>query len=312
MARQTSPRCTRFVLALGLTAALFCGLAGPVARGTNFVPAAARVGRSQFDVLAAVRPTAAVMALDLAFRQSSSPASASSTPSSLDSIPIGEYFIPQPSDIGFGIAAFWVAVSIASALGGSSASSAPAVEEKNPQRRFLASIKGSYSLLSNRTDAASSPELRWGVGGKMAEEVRRTNRADVEGAGFWQKFLPALERDSAICNQITFRDSATGKPLFIAPKGRTWGEFIKDCQKKGRLAFRDQEVVKQNVRVIGETSMVSIDGTHLGTNEEDAGGNHYLISISSVAGQPSVSRPSTIDLEDADAADFEDADAVLI
>ena len=41
---------------------------------------------------------------------------------------------------------------------------------------------------------------------------------------------------------ITFYDSVSGKPLFIAPKGRTWKEFIDESNKHGWPSFRDEEV----------------------------------------------------------------------
>jgi len=56
--------------------------------------------------------------------------------------------------------------------------------------------------------------------------------------------------------------SVTGKPLFVAPIGRTAEDFIAESEVHGWPSFRDQEVVWDNVRVlkgIGET--VSLDGT---------------------------------------------------
>ena len=65
---------------------------------------------------------------------------------------------------------------------------------------------------------------------------------------------------------ITFYDSVTGKPLFVAPIDRSPEQFIQESKVHGWPSFRDQEVVWENVRVLknsGET--VSVDGTHLGT-----------------------------------------------
>jgi len=62
---------------------------------------------------------------------------------------------------------------------------------------------------------------------------------------------------------ITFYDSVTGKPLFVAPLNRSPEEFIRESEIHGWPSFRDEEVVWENVRVLktsGET--VSVDGTY--------------------------------------------------
>jgi hypothetical protein len=94
---------------------------------------------------------------------------------------------------------------------------------------------------------------------------------------------------------VTFYDSVTGKPLFVAPKDRSPEEFLQESKIHGWPSFRDDEVricvvrfpqtmsevwlvcshvflalvqvVWENVRVLknsGET--VSVDGTHLGVS----------------------------------------------
>jgi peptide methionine sulfoxide reductase MsrB len=86
---------------------------------------------------------------------------------------------------------------------------------------------------------------------------------------------------------VTFYDSVTGKPLFVAPVNRSPEEFIQESKVHGWPSFRDDEVVWENVRVLknsGET--VSLDGTHLGHNLPDRKGNRYCINLVSVAGQP--------------------------
>jgi len=42
--------------------------------------------------------------------------------------------------------------------------------------------------------------------------------------------------------KMTFYDSNTGKPLFEAPVGRTWQEFIDESRHHGWPSFRDEEV----------------------------------------------------------------------
>lgn len=83
-----------------------------------------------------------------------------------------------------------------------------------------------------------------------------------------------------------FYDSVTGKPLFKAPKGRSWEDFNKESKAHGWPSFRDDEVVIENVRVLSDGEAVSIDGTHLGHNLPDGKGNRYCINLVSVAGMP--------------------------
>lgn len=89
--------------------------------------------------------------------------------------------------------------------------------------------------------------------------------------------------------EVTFYDTVTGKALFVAPRGRTWQEFVEESYSHGWPSFRDAEVVKENVRVLGDGETVSSDGTHLGHNLPDFSGNRYCINLVSVAGMP----PST-------------------
>ena len=85
---------------------------------------------------------------------------------------------------------------------------------------------------------------------------------------------------------ITFYDSNTGKPLFIAPKGRTMSDFLSESRNHGWPSFRDEEVVWENVRCLGDGEAVSVDGTHLGHNLPDGKGSRYCINLVSVAGNP--------------------------
>jgi hypothetical protein len=58
-----------------------------------------------------------------------------------------------------------------------------------------------------------------------------------------------LKEESAASGEITFYDTVTGKPLFVAPKGRSWASFVKESKAHGWPSFRDAEVVTDNVRV---------------------------------------------------------------
>jgi len=85
---------------------------------------------------------------------------------------------------------------------------------------------------------------------------------------------------------VTYYDSVTGKPVFVAPRGRTWAEFLEESRDHGWPSFRDQEVIWDNVRCLKDGEAVSTEGTHLGHNLPDRRGNRYCINLVSVAGNP--------------------------
>ena len=85
-------------------------------------------------------------------------------------------------------------------------------------------------------------------------------------------------------NEITFYDSNTGKPLFVAPRGRSMDTFIAESSHHGWPSFRDEEVVWENVRCLPNGETVSVDGTHLGDNLPDSLGSRYCINLVSIAG----------------------------
>jgi len=106
--------------------------------------------------------------------------------------------------------------------------------------------------------------LRYGVSGKTADKICNFNRHFAEYSGYFRE-TSFQETVRNADGPVTFYDSNTGKPLFVAPVGRSAEEFIEESMYHGWPSFRDQEVVWQNVRVLkssGET--VSADGTHLG------------------------------------------------
>jgi hypothetical protein len=66
--------------------------------------------------------------------------------------------------------------------------------------------------------------------------------------------------------EIKFYDSNTGNLLFIAPKGRSFDEFINESMSHGWPSFRDDEVVWDDVRCLPNGEAVSLVGTHLGVS----------------------------------------------
>ena len=128
--------------------------------------------------------------------------------------------------------------------------------------------------------------LRWGCDTETADRICNFNRKWAEFSGYWKttSFLKEV-KDLKDDQQITFFDSNAGKPLFHAPRGRTWKEWIKESTNHGWPSFRDNEVNWDLVRVLPDGETVSVDGTHLGHNLPDSNGNRYCINLVSIAGR---------------------------
>jgi len=158
----------------------------------------------------------------------------------------------------------------------------------------FAKDKGMYPLIGDESIMAPKAhgtsekpvqqKLRWGCNTKLADGICSYNRDFAEFAGYWEStsFLKEAPRDQA----ITFYDSVTGKPLFVAPKDRSFEEFVAESKVHGWPSFRDQEVVWDSVRCLPGGETVSLAGTHLGHNLPDKKGNRYCINLVSVAGMP--------------------------
>ena len=154
---------------------------------------------------------------------------------------------------------------------------------------LAAEIRGQESIMSKKAhgtcESAPMLNLRWGCSHKTADKICCFNRHYAEHSGYWLS-TKCLKEESEASGEITFYDSVSGKPLFIAPRGRSWAEFVRESRSHGWPSFRDQEVVKENVRVLDDGEAVSVDGTHLGHNLPDRSGNRYCINLVSGAGNP--------------------------
>jgi len=130
-------------------------------------------------------------------------------------------------------------------------------------------------------------DLRWNCDYDTADRICNFNRHYAEYAGYWTTTTFASDaRNVPAGEEITFYDSNTGKPLFVAPRGRDMESFLKESSSHGWPSFRDEEVVWDNVRCLKDGEAVSVDGTHLGHNLPDGKGNRYCINLVSVAGNP--------------------------
>jgi len=153
-------------------------------------------------------------------------------------------------------------------------------------------VMGDESIMSQKAHGTSATpvqdNLRWRCDPATADRICNFNRHYAEYAGYWltTSFVEEARSEYAQKDEITFYDSNTGKALFVAPKGRDLESFLKESGSHGWPSFRDEEVVWENVRCLGDGECVSVDGTHLGHNLPDGRGNRYCINLVSVAGRP--------------------------
>jgi len=134
------------------------------------------------------------------------------------------------------------------------------------------------------SDTPVQDKLLYGCDVSLADRICNFNRHYAEHAGYaWSTpWLSQVDRTK----ETTYYDSVTGKPLFIAPRGRSFEEFEKESRAHGWPSFRDEEVVWENVRCLRDGECVSTTGTHLGHCLPDRSGNRYCINLVSVAGTP--------------------------
>mmetsp|Transcript_29371 Transcript_29371/g.65757 ORF Transcript_29371/g.65757 Transcript_29371/m.65757 type:complete len:205 (-) Transcript_29371:350-964(-) len=156
-----------------------------------------------------------------------------------------------------------------------------------------ACVMGEEEIMSPKEHGTSKvpvqADLRWDCANDVADRICNFNRHYAEYAGYWEttSFLKEHSMASVLENgEITFYDSNTGKPLFYAPRGRTFDEFVAESKSHGWPSFRDEETNWEYVRVLANGEAVSVDGTHLGHNLPDRSGNRYCINLVSVAGKP--------------------------
>eukprot|EP00127_Corallochytrium_limacisporum_P001805 Clim_evm12s84 gene=Clim_evmTU12s84 len=150
-------------------------------------------------------------------------------------------------------------------------------------------LEGDDKIMSKKahgtTEKPPQQNLRWNVDWETADRICCFNRHYAEHAGYFKK-TDFLKEEGPRGGEVTFYDSVTGNPLFIAPRGRSWDDFIKESSKHGWPSFRDEEVVSEHLRVLPNGEAVSTAGTHLGHNLPDVKGNRYCINLVCVAGRP--------------------------
>jgi hypothetical protein len=129
-------------------------------------------------------------------------------------------------------------------------------------------VPGSEDIMSQKEHGTShtpvQETLRWNCDWATADRICNYNRHYAEYSGYWET-TSFLSQTNGAKEPVTFYDSNTGKPLFKAPKGRSWEQFLEESRSHGWPSFRDSEVNWEYVRVLSNGETVSVDGTHLGT-----------------------------------------------
>eukprot|EP00295_Goniomonas_pacifica_P021594 CAMPEP_0175854706 /NCGR_PEP_ID=MMETSP0107_2-20121207/27511_1 /TAXON_ID=195067 ORGANISM="Goniomonas pacifica, Strain CCMP1869" /NCGR_SAMPLE_ID=MMETSP0107_2 /ASSEMBLY_ACC=CAM_ASM_000203 /LENGTH=240 /DNA_ID=CAMNT_0017170569 /DNA_START=46 /DNA_END=768 /DNA_ORIENTATION=- len=103
--------------------------------------------------------------------------------------------------------------------------------------------------------------------------------------------------------QHIFFDSVCGKPLFIAPVGRSFDDWKDESTSHGWPSFRPEEGIADNVNIHYGGRMSSTCGTHLGHNLPDFSGPRYCIDLVCISGVP-VNDTFAINGTSFDASDF--------
>ena len=113
------------------------------------------------------------------------------------------------------------------------------------------------------TDGPCQASLLWGCDASTADRICTRNRHYAEHSGYFRTttFMDEVDREK----ETTYYDSVSGKPLFVAPRGRSFDEFAAESKSHGWPSFRDEEVVWENVRVLDGGETVSLVGPTSGT-----------------------------------------------
>ena len=93
------------------------------------------------------------------------------------------------------------------------------------------------------SEKAVQDDLLYGVSNKLADKICNFNRHFAEMGGYFRS-TPFEDVVLEAKGPITFYDSVTGKPLFVAPIGRSAEDFIAESEVHGWPSFRDQEVCR--------------------------------------------------------------------
>merc|ERR1711924_147193 len=112
-----------------------------------------------------------------------------------------------------------------------------------------AAIQGDESIMKPKAHgtcpgpvlAGPDGKMRWGSDAKVADNICCFNRHYAEHSGYFEETSFLTDHDGS--KEVTFYDSVTRKPCFVAPKGRSWEEFVEESRAHGWPSFRDAEVI---------------------------------------------------------------------
>jgi len=105
-------------------------------------------------------------------------------------------------------------------------------------------VMGDESIMAPKAHGSSATpvqeNLRWNCDAKTADNICSFNRHYAEHRGYWTKttFFDEAKKEWEETGEVKFFDSVTGKQLFVAPRGRTFQEFIKETLSHGWPSFR--------------------------------------------------------------------------
>jgi hypothetical protein len=90
--------------------------------------------------------------------------------------------------------------------------------------------------------------LLYGVDGAVADRICCFNRhyAEPHGDFLRRSWIPAVHGR----REVTYFDSVTGKPLFVAPRGRTFEEFVAESKVRGMARQKGGRAVVEKRRVM--------------------------------------------------------------
>jgi len=121
---------------------------------------------------------------------------------------------------------------------------------------------------------------------EIADRICCNNHRFAEPKGYhdWPEvdFYSKLDPNQ----ETVFYDSVCGLPLFVAPRGRTFEDFVEESVYHGWPSFRPAEIISENVILHDDGRMESKCLTHLGHNLPNGGIDRYCIDLVCIAGMP--------------------------
>ena len=164
------------------------------------------------------------------------------------------------------------------------------VNSLNTNNKIPKNILGNNNIMDQKNYGTCickiKNKLSFGSSLEVANQICCFNRRYAENENYWSETKFIEELTPYIWSDIpcVFYDSVTNKPLFKAPLDRTWPCFLHETNNHGWPSFRIQEIIQENVRVLEDGEVVSVDGTHLGHNIPDSLGDRFCINLVSISG----------------------------